>query len=105
MNYVRLQFSRQNVEDLLHERGVDNNHATVMFMTLVAQQEREAISRHMKEALAVATARKLGSPNGAPALKRAGKGGAALRATVAFNANAFADTVAPDLDKLPCQWS
>ena len=62
MNYVRLQFSRQNVEDLLHERGVDNNHATVMFMTLVAQQEREAISRRTKEALAAATARKLGSP-------------------------------------------
>ena len=45
-----------------------------------------------KEALAVAKARgvKLGNPNGAAALKRAGKGAVALRAAVVANADAHA---------------
>ena len=48
-------------------------------VALVAQQEREAISRRTKEGLAVAKSRgvKLGNPNWALALRRAGKGGAA----------------------------
>ena len=64
------------------------NGITVGIMALVAQAEREAISRRTKEALAVARARgvKLGNPNGAAALKRAGKGAAALRAAVTANA-------------------
>ena len=45
----------------------------------------------------VAKARRvrLGNPNGAAALRRAGKGGAALRATVAANAQVFARDLAP----------
>jgi DNA invertase Pin-like site-specific DNA recombinase len=69
------------------------NDLTVGIMALVAQQEREAISRRTQEALAAAKARgvKLGNPNGAAALRRAGKGGTALREAVRRNADAFAE--------------
>jgi DNA invertase Pin-like site-specific DNA recombinase len=72
------------------------NDLTVGIMALVAQAVREAISRQTKEALAVAKVRgvKLGNPNGAESLRRAGKGGAALRAAVSANAADLASVLA-----------
>ena len=75
------------------------NDLTVGIMALVAEAERQAISKRTKEALAIAKVRgiRLGNPNGAAALRRAGKGGAALRATVTANAETFARDLAPVL--------
>ena len=73
------------------------NDLTVGIVALVAQQKREAISKFIMEALAAEKSRgvKLGSPNGAAALRRAGDGGLALRATMERNADELAKELAP----------
>lgn len=82
----------------------DANELTVGIMSLVAQQEREAISKRTKEALAVAKVRleaqgrRLGNPNGAAALRRADKGNKDSLKVIKLNANNHAQRLAPIID-------
>lgn len=71
----------------------DANELTVGIMALVAEQERQAISRRTKEALGAAKARgqRLGNPHGAAPLRRAGKGNSAAVAAVKRAAQAHAE--------------
>lgn len=78
------------------------NDLTVGVMALVAQQEREAISKRTKEALAAAKARgvKLGNPNGAEALRRAARGNAASVQAIQSKADSHAQDLAPVVESL-----
>ena len=80
----------------------DANELTVGIMALVAQQEREAISKRTKEALDAAKRRGqvLGNPNGAAALKKAGKGNAAGVQAIQSKADAHAQDLRPVLRAL-----
>lgn len=83
----------------------DANNLTVGIMALVAQQEREAISNRTKEALQAAKARgqKLGNPNGAAALLRAGKGNAAGVLAVKTKAQEYAQEMQAVVSNLQAQ--
>ena len=78
------------------------NELTVGIMALVAQQEREAISRRTKEALRAAKARgrRLGNPNGAEALRRAQRGNAAGVEAIKRQADRHAENLRPVIDAL-----
>jgi DNA invertase Pin-like site-specific DNA recombinase len=78
----------------------DANTLTIGIMALVAQQEREAASRRTREALQAAKRRgvRLGNPNGASALQRAGKGNSASREAAAANAANKAADLRPVLE-------
>ena len=78
------------------------NDLTIGNMALVAGQERGAISRRTKEALKAARARgvRLGNPNGAAVLRRAGRGGQPLRETVARNADWHAEDLRAVVDDI-----
>lgn len=78
----------------------DANNLTVGIMALVAQQEREAISKRTKEALQVAKKRGqvLGNPNGAEALRRAAKGNVAAVQTIKGKADSHAMDLKPVIE-------
>jgi DNA invertase Pin-like site-specific DNA recombinase len=81
----------------------DANPVTVGIMAVVAEEERRAISERTKAALAAARARgvKLGNPNGAAALRRAGWPGAAkARAAAQDNAKTRAEALRPVLEEI-----
>jgi DNA invertase Pin-like site-specific DNA recombinase len=80
----------------------DANELTVGIMALVAQQEREAISKRTTEALQAAKRRGtvLGNPNGAAALKRAAKGNVAGIQAIQRNADTHAEDLRPVLRAL-----
>ena len=94
----------------LQDSGVDfvccdNPHATPLtigVLALVAQTEAEAISARIKAALQATKAKgtKLGNPNGAAALRRAGKGNAASVRVMKYRANARASDLAEVLEDL-----
>lgn len=76
------------------------NEAIVGIMAVIAQQERELISRRTKEALAAAKKRgvKLGNPNGAAHLK--GRGNAEAVQAVKSKASTWAERIRPDVEKI-----
>jgi DNA invertase Pin-like site-specific DNA recombinase len=80
----------------------DANELTVGIMALVAQQEREAISKRTTEALAAAKRRgtRLGNPNGARALRRAAKGNTASIGAIQSKADLHAHNLRPVIDAL-----
>jgi DNA invertase Pin-like site-specific DNA recombinase len=80
----------------------DANDLTVGIMALVAQQEREAISKRTKDALAAAKKRgmRLGNPNGAAALRRAHKGNQASVRAIRAAADEHAHNLKPVLESL-----
>lgn len=82
--------------------AVDNptaNAVTVGIFAVIAEAERTAISERTKAALGAAKARgvTLGNPNGAAALRRAGKGNVAALAAVRRNANRRSEGLAATL--------
>jgi len=77
-------------------------HLTVGILALVAEQEREAISARTKAALKAAKAQgtRLGNPNGAKALRRAGKGNQAALKAIKSAADAHAADLLPVVEDL-----
>lgn len=83
----------------------DVNDMTVGILAVVAEEERKAISARTSAALQAAKAkgRKLGNPNGAEALRKAGKGNAASIKAIKDAADRHAADIAPIIQHLRAQ--
>lgn len=78
------------------------NELTIHIMAAVAQSERKAIATRTSEALRAAKerGRQLGNPNGAAALRRAGKGNVAAVTALKRDADRFAGSIAAEIERL-----
>jgi DNA invertase Pin-like site-specific DNA recombinase len=82
------------------------NELTVHIMAAVAQHERKAISKRTTEALSIkrqelaAVGKRLGNPNGAASLRRAGKGSQAAVAALKARADTHAGRLRPVIARL-----
>jgi DNA invertase Pin-like site-specific DNA recombinase len=81
------------------------NDLTLGIIALMTEQQRQADWRRTREALTVVKARgaKPGNPDGATALRQAGKGGAPLREAVSRNAEAHSQDLAPVQEQVRAQ--
>jgi DNA invertase Pin-like site-specific DNA recombinase len=80
----------------------DANELTVGIMAVVAQQERRMISERTRKALqqAKANGKRLGNPNGAEPLRRAGKGNTAAVRAIQEQAKDHARDVLPIIEAI-----
>ena len=78
------------------------NELTIGLLAVIAQHERQATSSRTKAALAAAKARgqRLGNPNGAAALRRAGKGNTAAIEAVREAADEHARDIMPVIEDI-----
>jgi DNA invertase Pin-like site-specific DNA recombinase len=87
----------KRVAFIVAELGADVDPFMLHLYAALAEKERSLISERTKAALAAAKARgvKLGNPNGAEAIRRAGKGTGAAVAALKAGADAYAQQLAP----------
>ena len=96
---------RNSGVDFVCADNPDVTRLTIGILAVINEDERERISQRTREALAAAKARgtRLGNPNGAAALRRAAKGNVAAVESIKGNADAFAQDLAPVIDRLRSQ--
>ncbi|WP_199556368.1 recombinase family protein [Sandaracinobacteroides hominis] len=96
---LRLQSSRQR---FIAADNPDVNEMTVGLLAVIAQEERKAIAKRTKEALAAAKARgvRLGNPRGAEVLRKAGSGYRKGVESIKTAADVYAAELAPIIAEL-----
>lgn len=93
---------RDSGAKLVAADNADVNDMTVGILAVIAEEERKAISARTKAALQAAKARnvRLGNPNGAEALRRAGRGNVAALKAIRSAADQHAADLAPVIQHL-----